>query len=103
MTASKRPRDGKASPATGEPGSFLSSTGYLLAHIGRESRRLWAQMLVEQGLTPHQFAVLSSLGNLGTTSQQHLCRRVGVDPRNAVSVFDLLQERGLIERGPDPT
>src|SRR6266542_554400 len=98
MPAFKRPRDRTASPAPSEAGSFLSSTGYLLAHIGRESRRLWAQMHAEQGLTTHHIAVRVSLGNLGTTSQQHLCRMVGVDPRNAVSVFDLLQEGGLIER-----
>ncbi len=43
-----------------------------------------------------------SLEQRGAASQQQLSRLVGVDPRNAVPLIDLLEERGLIARAPDP-
>lgn len=59
-------------------------------------------MLAEHGLTPHHFGVLLVLDQLGAASQQQLSRGVGVDPRNAVGVIDLLEQRNLVERRPDP-
>jgi len=59
-------------------------------------------MLAEHGLTPHHFGVLLVLDQVGAASQQQLSRAVGVDPRNAVPVIDLLQQRSLVERRPDP-
>jgi DNA-binding MarR family transcriptional regulator len=85
-----------------ESGALLDSTGYLLARLGMESRRAWGQMLGDHGLTPHQFGVLMTLAQLKAASQQRLSRAVGVDPRNAVPIVDSLQQRGLIERRPDP-
>lgn len=79
-----------------------ASTGYLLAWVGAESRRRWARMLLDRDLTPHHFGVLMSLEQLGAASQQQLSRLVGVDPRNAVPLIDLLEERGLIARAADP-
>ena len=79
-----------------------ASSGYLLYRLGAESRRLWARMLAERDLTPHHFGVLSALDQLGVTHQQRLSELVGIDPRNAVPVVDLLRRRGLIERAPDP-
>jgi MarR family transcriptional regulator, lower aerobic nicotinate degradation pathway regulator len=43
------------------------------------------------------------LSQVEAASQQQLSRAVGVDPRNAVPVIDLLQQRHLVERRPDPT
>jgi DNA-binding MarR family transcriptional regulator len=79
-----------------------ASTGYLLALAGAHSRRLWAQMLAEHGLTPHHFGVLMAAEHLDGAAQHQLSAAVGLDPRNAVRVIDLLQERELIERRPDP-
>jgi len=87
-------------PATGP--SLLASTGYLIARLGRESRRMWGQLLAEHGLTPHQFGVLMALGSLGAASQQQLSQAVGIDPRNAVPIVDALEHRALIQRRPDP-
>jgi DNA-binding MarR family transcriptional regulator len=87
---------------TQEPPELLASTGYLLARVGAESRRMWARMLAEHDLTPHHFGVLMTLDQTGTATQQQLSRAVGVDPRNAVPVIDALERRGLVERRPDP-
>jgi DNA-binding MarR family transcriptional regulator len=96
--ASTKPVDG--GPA--EPAGLRSSTGYLLARLGAESRRRWARMLADHGLTPHHFGVLMTLDHLGVTHQRRLSELVGVDPRNAVPLIDLLEQRGLIQRTSDP-
>lgn len=77
-------------------------TGYLLARLGAESRRRWARMLSEHGMTPHHYGVLMALHHLKVTHQQRLAELIGVDPRNAVPVIDFLERRGLIERTRDP-
>ena len=87
---------------TQEPEELIASTGYLLARVGAESRRMWARMLAEHGLTPQHFGVLMVLDQLGASSQRRLSRGIGVDPRNAVPVIDLLQRRELVERRADP-
>jgi DNA-binding MarR family transcriptional regulator len=86
---------------TQEPEQLIASTGYLLARVGAESRRMWARMLADHGLTPHHFGVLMVLDQLGAASQQRLSRAVGVDPRNAVPVIDQLERRNLVERRRD--
>jgi DNA-binding MarR family transcriptional regulator len=94
-----------AKPAGGgpaEPAGLRSSTGYLLARLGAESRRRWARMLADHGLTPHHFGVLMMLDHLGTAHQRRLSELVGVDPRNAAPILDLLHQRGLIQRTTDP-
>ncbi len=100
-------QDGEAgfdpAPGLAEPAELGSSTGYLLAWLGMESRRRWARMLVEHGFTPHHYGMLMTLDQIGATSQQHLSRLVGIDPRNASPVLDLLEVRHLVERHPDPT
>jgi DNA-binding MarR family transcriptional regulator len=85
-----------------EPADLRSSSGYLLARLGAESRRRWARMLADHGLTPHHFGMLMTLDHLGVAHQRRLSELVGVDPRNAVPVLDLLHQRGLIERTDDP-
>jgi DNA-binding MarR family transcriptional regulator len=80
----------------------MSSSGYLLTRIGAESRRRWARMLAGYGLTPHHYGVLIALRQLMTSHQQRLAEAIGVDPRNAVPVIDLLERRGLIARTTDP-
>lgn len=88
--------------ASGEPPQLRSSTGYLLARLGAESRRRWARMLGVRGLTPHHFGVLMMLDHLGAAHQRRLCELIGIDPRNAVPLIDLLQQRGLIHEANDP-
>lgn len=85
-----------------EAAGLEASTGYLLARLGMESRRRWARMLIDRDLTPHHYGVLMTLDQVGATSQQHLSRLVGVDPRNVVPVIDLLEGRTLVKRKPDP-
>jgi DNA-binding MarR family transcriptional regulator len=86
-----------------EPPELNSSTGFLLARLGAESRRRWARLLSERGLTPYHFGVLMALDQDGETHQQRLSTAIGVDPRNAVPIFDTLEARKLITRTSDQT
>jgi DNA-binding MarR family transcriptional regulator len=81
---------------------FAASSGFMLARLGAEARRLWTRMLGEHELTAAQFGVLMALDALGESYQQRLSGFVGIDPRNAVPVVDALRERGLVVRAPDP-
>jgi DNA-binding MarR family transcriptional regulator len=82
--------------------ALRASTGYLLHRVGADSRRRWTAMLAGHGLTPHHFGVLMALDHAGATNQRRLSELIGIDPRNAVPIVDLLQRRGLLERDVDP-
>jgi len=75
--------------------------GYLLSRLGADSRGRWKQMLAAYDLTPHQFAILSALSELGEAHQKQLATLIGVDPRNAVADFRRLDDRSLIVQLPD--
>ncbi|MBV9168278.1 MAG: MarR family transcriptional regulator [Solirubrobacterales bacterium] len=75
--------------------------GYLLARLGADSRGRWRQMLAAYNLTPHQFALLFALSELGEAHQKQLATLIGVDPRNAVLDFRRLDDRSLIVQQPD--
>lgn len=89
-------------PRLVEPADLTSSTGYLLARVGTDSRRRWARTLVARDITPHHYSALIALNQLGSMSQQQLSRLVGIDARNAAPVIDQLEGRGLLDRNPDP-
>lgn len=79
-----------------------ASPGYLLARVGSESRRKWAQALAAADLRPAHFGVLMALEARPKASQRELGRAIGVDPRNLVAVIDELEKRRLIEREAAP-
>jgi DNA-binding MarR family transcriptional regulator/ketosteroid isomerase-like protein len=78
-----------------------SSTGFLLARAGSESRRRWTRALAGVGLSPTHHAALMALAVVGRASQHQLADMIGVDPRNAVPVVDQLEERSLVTRARD--
>ncbi|WIX76938.1 MarR family winged helix-turn-helix transcriptional regulator [Amycolatopsis carbonis] len=59
-------------------------------HFGRPSWRMW-------------YAMLAGMDQYGTLSQAELCRRLGIDRGDAVSVLNDLEDEGLARRLPDPT
>ncbi|WP_298584918.1 MarR family winged helix-turn-helix transcriptional regulator [uncultured Kocuria sp.] len=97
--------------------------GDLLHAAFRRLRRRWAEQLAPFGLTPHQFRALDALaGHTGTQRHLHAgaenCRPNGgpgrlrvkdladalrIAPRSATEVVDLLEQKGLVERVPDPS
>ncbi|BDI23108.1 MarR family winged helix-turn-helix transcriptional regulator [Herbiconiux sp. L3-i23] len=77
---------------------FEGGTSFLLTACGSEVRKRWARMLADHGLTPHHFALLQVLEHIEEASQKQLSAAVGIDPRNAPPLLDLLDDRDLISR-----
>jgi DNA-binding MarR family transcriptional regulator len=96
--------------------------GELLHAVFRRLRRGWAEQLAPFGLTPHQFRALNALagqpgaqghpqvgasacrpGGAGSLRVKDLAEVLHIAPRSATEVVDLLQEKGLVERVPDPS
>jgi DNA-binding MarR family transcriptional regulator len=66
-----------------------------------ESRRRFGELMGSHGLAMHHFGLLAALGECGSLPQRELIRIMGVDPRNATSIVDELEEQGLITRRQD--
>lgn len=97
--------------------------GDLLHAVFRRLRRRWAEQLAPFGLTPHQFRALDALagcagepghrqGPAGTCRHgggsaslrvKDLAEALRIAPRSATEVVDLLEQKGLVERVPDPS
>lgn len=84
------------------PADLLTSTGYLLARVGSESRRRFVEALAGQELTLAGYSVLMLLGRASGRTQRELAGAVGIDPRNLVPVLDDLEASGLVIRDHHP-
>lgn len=60
-------------------------------------------VLSDHQLTPTQFYAMARLHELGQVSQNKLGRLSAMDPATIQGVIRRLQDRGFIERTPDPT
>ncbi|HEX4250663.1 MAG TPA: MarR family transcriptional regulator [Pseudonocardia sp.] len=69
--------------------------------VGRLRRRL-KETYSTEGLTPSQTSVLSRLDKNGPATTSALAGAEGVRPQSAATTLAVLEERGLIERRPDP-
>jgi DNA-binding MarR family transcriptional regulator len=77
----------------------------LAAMVTRLSRQLIAveqPILAEHGVTMWGYTVLSALDEAPMRTQAALARAIGADKTRLIGVLDELQERGFIERQPDP-
>lgn len=69
--------------------------------VGRLRRRL-KELYDTRELTPSQTSVLSRLGKEGPASTSDLAAAERVRPQSVAATLAVLDERGLIERRPDP-
>ena len=91
------------------PPEAVIDTRYLETLMGYNARRaalkvigLFSQRMVDFGLTPVDFSVLSLIGhNPGITSRQ-LCSALHILPPNLVGKISAMQARELIDRRPHP-
>jgi DNA-binding MarR family transcriptional regulator len=106
MTSTKQSEEGNAHETAHEQGSergaLIGSSGFLLARLGAESRRQFAQLLERHSLSMHHFAVLLALGESDSLPQHKIGALVGVDPRNVVGIIDDLETQRLVAREVDP-
>jgi DNA-binding MarR family transcriptional regulator len=66
-----------------------------LRHLSRETLQPWE-------VTPGQSRAVDVLTRHGVVRLSELAERLRIAPRSTTEVVDSLQERGLVERRPDP-
>src|SRR4051794_26943094 len=74
----------------------------LLMRAARTLRRRWGSVLAPWDLSPHQARALGVVGRRDGVRLSDLAEALHIAPRSATEVADGLQERGLIDRTPDP-
>ena len=91
----------KSNPA--EPVDYIleDQVGHLLRRAHQRATSLF-QEIMNQDLTPPQFAALVKIGDFGTVSQNRLGRAVAMDPATSQGVTQRLLAKNLIRREPDP-
>jgi DNA-binding MarR family transcriptional regulator len=77
--------------------------GYLLKHAFLGLEGLNDGALAPIGLSARELSVLLAVTELGSASQQEVAHALGVDRTTMVTFVDLLEEKGLVERQPDPS
>jgi DNA-binding MarR family transcriptional regulator len=96
------PKRGKlAEPAATEQ-KRIGSTAFLLAQVGAHAAAQFGDRMMKLHLTRPHAGILRLIGLSPGLSQQELGRRLSILPSRLVALLDELQERGLIERRPDP-
>ena len=74
----------------------------LLMRFARTQRRRWRDVLAPWDLSPHQARALTVVSEHDGVRLSDLAEALHIAPRSATEVADGLQERGLIQRMPDP-
>jgi DNA-binding MarR family transcriptional regulator len=89
-----------------EAKEIVSASAVRAAHevrvvVGRLRRR-FRETYDTEGLTPSQTSVLSRLDKEGPASASALAAAERVRPQSMAATLGVLEERGLIQRRPDP-
>ena len=79
-----------------------SELSELLMRVARTQRRRWLDALAPWDLSPHQARALKVVCERDGVRLSDLAEALRIAPRSATEVADGLQERGLVERTPDP-
>jgi DNA-binding MarR family transcriptional regulator len=76
--------------------------GELLMRAARSQRGRWRDVLAPWDLSPHQGRALGVVCRGGEVRISALAEGLRIAPRSATEVVDGLEQRGLVERAPDP-
>jgi DNA-binding MarR family transcriptional regulator len=80
----------------------VQETSWLVLDLADRLQRGFALRAAEFGLSGPQAKVLLALRSGEAFPMRALARGLGFDPSNLTGLADRLEERGLIERRPDP-
>lgn len=99
---------GLATTLSGMASSGQGHESELIIRAARTLRRRHARALEPWDLSPHQTRALRVIAGerRGDASQplrlSHLAEALHIVPRSATEVVDALEDKGLVERSPDP-
>ena len=78
-------------------GSGLENhVGHLLRRVFHKARNRMQKKIADTGLSPMQTSAMTSLRKKGSTSQNKLGRRIGMEPGNVHGLVDRLLKKGMI-------
>jgi DNA-binding MarR family transcriptional regulator len=83
-------------------GEAPSSVGFLLSQLGFVLARRFQQVMVPLGLEPRQFLLMRLVTFNEGKTQQALGEALNIPASRMVAIVDELEQRGLLERRPDP-
>ncbi|SRR5581483_6540064 len=79
-----------------------SSLAFLLSQVGIHASRRFAERLAAIDLQPPLFRVLNVVDAAEGRSQHAIAEAIKAPPSRMVAIVDELEQRGLIERRPNP-
>ncbi len=92
-----------ATAATAAGGYVLDEQiGFLMRRAQQRHISIFQRIMGDEGPTPTQFAAMAKLAAGEEISQNLLGRMTAMDPATIKGVIARLEERGLVERLPDP-
>jgi DNA-binding MarR family transcriptional regulator len=101
--AASRPRKATGTPSGANPGYVLDEqVGFLMRRAQQRHIAIFQRIMGDDGPTPTQFAAMAKLSAGEEISQNQLGRMTAMDPATIKGVIARLEERGLVERLPDP-
>jgi DNA-binding MarR family transcriptional regulator len=80
----------------------IGQVGELLVRVARLQREQWREALAPWDLSPSQARALHVLVERDGARVSELAEALHIAARSATEVADGLEERGLVERTPDP-
>jgi len=90
-------------PSEDDLGPELSRRlGYLLKRARLRLEDLHEDVMEPTGVNARELGILLLLDSQGPESQQQAAGQLGVDRTTMVAFLDGLEDRGLVERRPDP-
>jgi DNA-binding MarR family transcriptional regulator len=90
-------------PDDNVPAPPPESVSFFLAMLGADAMRAFAERLAPLDLHPRQFGLLRQVAAAEGRSQQALAESLRIPKSRMVALIDDLEERGLVERRPNPT
>lgn len=79
-----------------------STLAFLLSQVGIHASRRFGERIAEVDLNPPLFRILNLIDAAEGQSQQAIGAGIQVPPSRMVALVDELEERGLVERRPNP-
>lgn len=79
-----------------------STLAFLLSQVGIHASRRFAERIAEVDLNPPLFRILNLIDAAEGRSQQAIGEAIQVPPSRMVALVDELEQRGLVERRPNP-
>ncbi len=77
--------------------------GYLLKHAQMRLNELHTEVLEPFGIDARELGVLLVLDGDTSQSQHEVAQELAVDRTTMVAMLDVLEEKGIVARQPDPT